>query len=220
MGGRLDATNVLEKPLVSVITRIDLEHSAHLGRTLEKIAVEKAGIARPGVPVVTFEGREKTLQALRDAVTEKGATFIAARQDSGAVTEENGSVTARAGRMTYKDLSVPLPGDHQLENLALALRVVEVLRTQGYAIDRDHVALGVERTRWPGRLEMVRTNPTVLLDGAHNPAGASALAAYLDTPDPGEALDQALEQAEPRDTILVAGSLILVGEIRRHLAAT
>jgi dihydrofolate synthase/folylpolyglutamate synthase len=244
--------------------------------------VEKAGIARPGVPVVTYEGREETLQALRDAVRQKDATLIEARRDSSIETDDHGNVVARVGRMTYKDLSIPLPGRHQRENLLLALRIVEQLKTQGFEIKQDHVALGVERTRWPGRLELVRNHPTLLLDGAHNPAGAAALATYLDTmpedgklllifgamkdkdiagvmetllpraaqvfltraavqrsedpenlarmarplhehitvvPDPGQALEQALAQAEQQDVVLVAGSLILVGDIHRHLAA-
>ncbi|MEE9127155.1 MAG: folylpolyglutamate synthase/dihydrofolate synthase family protein [Planctomycetota bacterium] len=282
MGGRLDATNTMKKPLLCVVTRIDMEHTAHLGSTLEKIAVEKAGIARPGVPVVTYEGREETLKALRDAARQKGATLIEARRDSSIEMDDDGNAVARVGRMTYKDLSIPLPGRHQRENLLLALRIVEQLKTQGFEITQDHVALGVERTRWPGRLEMVRNHPTLLLDGAHNPAGAAALVTYLDTmpkdgklllifgamkdkdivgvmetllpraaqvfltraavqrsedpenlarmarplhehitvvPDPGEALEQALAQAEQQDVVLVAGSLILVGDIHRYLAA-
>lgn len=282
MGGRLDATNTMKKPLLCVVTRIDMEHSAHLGSTLEQIAVEKAGIARPGVPVVTYEGREETLQALRDAVRQKDATLIEARRDSSIEMDDDGNATARVRRMTYKNLSIPLPGRHQRENLLLALRIVEQLKIQGFEITQDHVVLGVEQTRWPGRLEIVRNHPTLLLDGAHNPAGAAALAAYLDTmpkngklllifgamkdkdiagvlktllpraaqvfftraavqrsedpenlarmarplhehitvvPDPGEALEQALAQAEQQDVVLVAGSLILVGDIHRHLAA-
>jgi dihydrofolate synthase/folylpolyglutamate synthase len=282
MGGRLDATNTMEKPLVCVVTRIDMEHSAHLGDTLEKIAAEKADIARPGVPVVTYEGREETLNALEAATQAKGATLIQARRDSSIEMQDDDRATARVGRMTYKDLSIPLPGRHQRDNLLLALRTVEQLKAQGFEISRDDVALGVERTRWPGRLEMVRNHPTLLLDGAHNPAGAAALAAYLDTlpgdgklllvfgamkdkdiaavlkallpraaqvfftaaavqrsedpenlavmarphhqhitvvADPCAALDQALQQAGQEDTILVAGSLILVGDIHRHLAA-
>lgn len=281
MGGRLDATNTMARPLLCVVTRIDMEHSAYLGNTLEKIAVEKAGIARPGVPMVTYEGRAETLQALHDAVSRAGATLIKARQASRLEVEDHGKATARVGRTTYRNLSIPLPGRHQHENLLLTLSIVEQLKAQGLAITQDHVVRGVERTRWPGRLETVREHPTVLLDGAHNPAGAAALAAYLDTlpdhgklflvfgamkdkdilsvmkillphadrvfltcaavqraedpetlarmarplhprlsvvPDPGEALEQALEQAEVQDTVLVAGSLILVGEIRHHLA--
>jgi dihydrofolate synthase/folylpolyglutamate synthase len=283
MGGRLDATNVLEKPLLSVITRIDVEHSRHLGETPEEIAVEKAGIARPGVPVVTFERRPATLEALRAAVREKGATLVDAARECRAETGADGNVTFYIGKATYRDLAVPLPGEHQIENLALALRAVEALRSRGLAITREQVELGVESTRWPGRLEVVRTHPTLLLDGAHNPAGARALAAYLDTlpeggklllvfgamkdkdlpgimeplfpraarifltralvprsesPEglleearefhdrletfaaPGEALDAALSLAEPRDTVLVAGSLILVGDVKQHLAAS
>jgi len=281
MGGRLDATNTMDKPLLCVVTRIDMEHSAHLGNTLEQIAVEKCGIARPGVPVVTYENRPETLQAMRAAVERAGGTLVQARPGCSIELDDNGRATARVGRMTYRDLNIPLPGRHQHENLLLVLRIVEQLNALGVEIAAEHVARGVERTRWPGRLETVRRQPTILLDGAHNPTGAAALAAYLDAmpddgklllifgamkdkdiagvlgallpraaqvlftraavqrsedpenlarmarplhdhvsvvPDPGEALEQALEQAGKRDTILVAGSLILVGDIRRHLS--
>ncbi len=281
MGGRLDATNTLAKPLVSVVTRIDIEHSLHLGSTAPEIAVEKAGIARSGVPLVTFEEVESTLTALEAVALEKGTTVIRARQDCHVEAGDEGTITIRAGRTTYKDLSIPLPGDHQIDNLALALRVIEVLRSKGYEIRPDHVALGVEMTRWPGRLEVMRTHPTVLLDGAHNPAGATALGAYLDqaggdgdlllvfgamkdkdlggviqplvaraarvfltrsrvqraeepeelqkiadrfhdrvevVADSGDAIDAALAVAGPEDTVLIAGSLILVGEAREYLA--
>ena len=282
MGGRLDASNVIEKPLLCIITRIDMEHSKHLGTTLEKIAAEKAGIAREGVPVMTFERRPETLKVLEAAAREVGATFIDAARECRTETDESGNVRVRAGKTTYKDLAVPLPGEHQLDNLALALRAIELLKARGYPVSQDQVELGVENTRWPGRLEVVRTNPTVLLDGAHNPAGARALAAYLETlpsdgklllvfgamkdkdiagimepilpratevlltrarvqraeelgalepaarrfhdritvvEDPGEALDRALSLAQPADIVLVTGSLLLVGDVKKHLAS-
>jgi len=281
MGGRLDATNVVEKPLLCVVTRIDLEHSKHLGETLESIAAEKAAIARPGVPTLTFERRAKTLDALRDTVRGAGATLIDVARELAVETDDEGTRTLRVGRSTFRDLTVPLPGDHQIDNLALALRAVELLGARGFPVSEAEVQLGVQNTRWPGRLELVRTNPTLLLDGAHNPAGARALAACLDSigsdgdlyvvfgamedkdipgimkpilpracrvfltrspmeraaelprletqarkhnenvttiAEPGRALAEALALARPQDTILVTGSLILIGDVKKHLA--
>jgi dihydrofolate synthase/folylpolyglutamate synthase len=282
MGGRLDATNVIDKPLACIITRIDHDHSEHLGQTLEAIAAEKAGIARAGVPTLTFERRPETVAALRDAVQKAGGTLIEVARGFAASTDPVGNVTVKVGRSTFHDLPVPLPGEHQVENLALALRVLELLATRGFTVSQDQAQMGVANTRWPGRLEVVRTNPTVLLDGAHNPAGARALAAYLDTlsgngrlflvfgamkdkdiagilgpilprahkvlvtrapieraadekalaelargqhadvtpvATPAAALRKALDLAAAGDTILVTGSLILVGEVKRQLEA-
>jgi dihydrofolate synthase / folylpolyglutamate synthase len=280
MGGRLDATNVFERPLACIVTRIDLEHSEHLGPTLEAIAAEKAGIARRGTPVLTFERRPESLAAIQDVVRRAGGTVIDVAKETQSSTDGLGNVTLRVGRATFHELPVPLPGDHQVENLALALRTVEILGGRGFSVNQDQVQMGVGETRWPGRLEVVRTNPTVLLDGAHNPAGARALAAYLEslgrdgrlylvfgamkdkdirgmmepiltratkvfvtraaidraaepealaeqarkfhgdvTPvaTPGEALRAALGLATPQDTVLVTGSLLLVGDVKRLL---
>jgi dihydrofolate synthase / folylpolyglutamate synthase len=282
LGGRLDATNTIDKPLLCIVTRIDLDHSAHLGSTLEAIAAEKAGIARAGVPVLTFERRPETVAVLRAAVQKAGGTLVDVAKEFHASVDAIGNVTVRVGRSTFHEMPVSLPGEHQVENLALALRAVEVLNARGFAISQDQVQMGVANTRWPGRLEVVRTNPTVLLDGAHNPAGARALAAYLDTLGPegklylvfgamkdkdidgilepilphadkvfvtradidraaeivpleaaarkhhadvtgvasaAEAVTRALSLATPDDTVLVTGSLLLVGDVKRHLEA-
>jgi len=282
LGGRLDATNTIDKPLLCIVTRIDLEHAEHLGSTLEAIAAEKAGIARPGTPVLTFERRPETLAALKAAVQKAGGTLMDVAKEFSASVDPIGNVTVRVGRSTFHEMPVSLPGEHQVENLALALRAVEALNARGFSINQDQVQMGVGNTRWPGRLEVVRTNPTVLLDGAHNPAGARALAAYLDTLGPegklylvfgamkdkdidgllapilphadkvfvtratidraaeilpleaaarkhhadvtgvanaAEALDRALSLATPNDTVLVTGSLLLIGDVKRHLEA-
>lgn len=282
LGGRLDATNTIDKPLLCIVTRIDLEHAEHLGSTLEAIAAEKAGIARPGTPVLTFERRPETLAALKAAVQKAGGSLVDVAKEFSASVDPIGNVTVRVGRSTFHEMPVSLPGEHQVENLALALRAVEALNARGFSINQDQVQMGVGNTRWPGRLEVVRTNPTVLLDGAHNPAGARALAAYLDTLGPegklylvfgamkdkdidgllapilphadkvfvtratidraaeilpleaaarkhhadvtgvasaAEALDRALSLATPNDTVLVTGSLLLIGDVKRHLEA-
>ena len=283
LGGRLDATNVIDKPLLCIITRIDREHMNHLGTTPEEIAVEKAGIVRPGVPTLTFERDRSTLVALRQAVEQGGSTLIEVPTERQVKFLENGEIDIKAGRTTFANLAIPLPGDHQIDNLSLALRAVELLGSRGYPVEMDRLRMGVELTRWPGRLEVVRTHPTLLLDGAHNPSGARCLDAYLQSmasggdlllvfgtmrdkdiagvmkplfprarkvfltrasveraatlqtlereaaafdretesfPQPGAALDAALGAADPDDTVLVTGSLILVGEIKQHLQSS
>ena len=163
LGGRLDATNVLE-PLVCAITTIDFDHQAQLGTTIEAIAAEKAGIIKPGTPVVV--GR---LSAEADAVVARHAERI-------------GAPLIRAHEQTRlpEDLLPGLPGAHQRDNAVVALALLEVLATCGFAISETARREGVTDVRWPGRLErFTYQGRDVLLDAAHNPAGAKALAAFI-----------------------------------------
>ena len=163
MGGRLDATNVVT-PLVSVITLIDFDHEAYLGSSIEQIASEKAGIIKPGVAVVTGAQRPEAAAVIERTARERGARLVETGESS-----LNGS------------LRVGLPGRHQRANAALALAAIDELRRQGLNLPMDAVARGLAGVRWPGRLEMIEGegHAAVLLDGAHNPAGARALEAYL-----------------------------------------
>ncbi len=163
LGGRLDATNVVE-PVLTVITPIDFDHEAYLGHTLEAIAGEKAGILKPGVPAVFAPQRPEAAAVLEKRATELGVPVIHARD----FKIRNLEIDARGSR--FSGLECPLPGEHQVQNAVTAALALEVL-----GIDPR----GISETHWPGRLEYVAPNPDVLLDGAHNPAGARALAAYL-----------------------------------------
>jgi len=164
MGGRYDATNVLT-PDVTVITPIDFDHQRYLGSTLAEIAGEKAGIIKPGVPVVVGDVVPKALAVISRIAHERGAELIRA---SG--TERD-----------YGPLHLGLRGEHQLANARVAMRVVETLERLGVTIGAEAIVDGLTNVRWPGRLEH-RTLPDgreVILDAAHNPAGAAALASYL-----------------------------------------
>ncbi len=159
LGGRLDATNVVI-PEVSVITPVDFDHEAFLGSSLELIAGEKAGIIKPGVPVVLAEQRPEALAFLLLRASEMRAPV----HQSSALGKE------------LADLAnlCPLQGTHQLENARTAIATLQVL-----GIDPDAIRRGIAATNWPGRLERFPGNPEIILDGAHNPAGARALAAYI-----------------------------------------
>jgi dihydrofolate synthase/folylpolyglutamate synthase len=163
MGGRLDATNVVT-PLASVITRVDFDHEAYLGHTLEKIAFEKAGIIKPGVPVVTVRQRPEAMAVIEQTAGERGARLS----------------IADPARVEAGGFRLRLPGRHQLENAAAALCAFDELRRQGFDIPDAAIRQGLESVEWPGRLELLPGSPELLLDGAHNPAGARALRAYLD----------------------------------------
>ncbi|HET8760703.1 MAG TPA: folylpolyglutamate synthase/dihydrofolate synthase family protein [Nitrospiria bacterium] len=178
MGGRLDATNVV-RPLVSVITNVDLDHQRYLGDTVTTIASEKAGIIKPGTPVVTASGSPEVLAVLADRATAQGSSITVVGRDvrvEGAGPEAF-SYQGRAGRID--GLTCPLLGRHQLTNAATALAAVEHARDRGLAIPIDAIRRGLARVRWEGRLERIKSRPTILVDGAHNAAGAAALADFL-----------------------------------------
>ena len=167
LGGRLDATNIVT-PLASVITNIAFDHEQWLGATLEKIAAEKAGIIKPGVPVITAADEPEALAVIEKTARGENAPLIKVAQAS--------RLHAAAGTA-----ALPLPGDHQRLNAALALAVVEVLQSEIPASD-PAIRTGLETVNWPGRLQLV-TRPSgqnFLLDGAHNVAGAKVLRQALE----------------------------------------
>jgi dihydrofolate synthase/folylpolyglutamate synthase len=175
LGGRLDATNVV-RPELCVITPVDFDHEALLGRSLEAIAGEKAGILKPGVPAVFARQRPEA-----DAVIERRAAELGiavTRTSDWRVRDlemdARGSRFLLAGERSLR-VRCPLAGEHQVENAVTAAAVLARLGLADAAIEE-----GIARTEWPGRLEHVRARPEVILDGAHNPAGARALAAYID----------------------------------------
>jgi dihydrofolate synthase / folylpolyglutamate synthase len=169
LGGRLDATNVVN-PALTAITSIDFDHEAYLGNTVEAIAGEKAGILKPGVPAVFSRQRPEAAAVLETRAKELG---IAVRRAAD-MTVSDLDVNARGSRFTIDGLgsvTCPLAGEHQIDN---AVAAALALNTLGVSPD------GIADTRWPGRLEHISPNPDVILDGAHNPAGARALVQYLE----------------------------------------
>jgi dihydrofolate synthase/folylpolyglutamate synthase len=166
LGGRLDATNIVT-PLASVITNIGLDHEQWLGETLEKIAAEKAGIIKPGVPVLTAATEPKALRVIEEAARVNNAPLVNAGRAAS---------LSWAGKMP----ALPLPGEHQRLNAALALATVEVLQKK-IPVSEKQTRDGLEKVNWPGRMQLVTTpsGQKVLLDGAHNPDGAEALRAAL-----------------------------------------
>ncbi len=173
MGGRLDATNIVT-PAVSVITAIDRDHMAWLGDTLAEIAGEKAGILKPGVPAVAAAQAAEARAALGRRAAEIGSPLEFAEPGEVAACEE--SLEGQRIRWRGAGFHLALAGRHQLGNAAVVLRTVEALRRGGFAIPEAAVAKGLAEVVWPGRFQLVRRNPPAVVDGAHNPAGAAALA--------------------------------------------
>jgi dihydrofolate synthase/folylpolyglutamate synthase len=180
LGGRLDATNVVT-PIAATITAIDLDHQQYLGDTIEAIAAEKAGVIKPGRPVVLGRNPQAAITVVRATAQRVGAPFVYA--PDGVSTRDHlidgrTMVTLTTPRASFPDVLLAFRGRHQVENAVTAVRLLETIE-----LDVPHGAIraGLEQAAWPARLEL-RTwrGGWVLIDGAHNPAGARALAAYLD----------------------------------------
>lgn len=180
LGGRYDATNVIPAPLCSVIMPIGLDHTAVLGDSLSRIAGEKAGILRPGVPAVLAPQEKEALEVLRAAAQKVNSPLHLVD-----ITKITPLVHSRSGQIFHykkvRNIHLPLLGEHQLENAACVLEAARIL-----ALPEDAVRWGLFTTIWPCRFELVKKSPPFLLDGAHNPHGAAALVRSLQAYFPGK----------------------------------
>jgi len=192
LGGRLDATNIVD-PLISVITDIDFDHQNFLGNTLPEIAREKAGILRPKGTVVLLPQHPIVNETLGKEIMARDARAVSAVKHMPSMTpgaEEPGDHPASQNQFTLavmdKEIKVnfPLPGRHQLRNLALAITTAEELNKFGFRIAAEDIEQGIRATNWPARFQVIPAAdgfPEVVLDVAHNPAGAWALRSALST---------------------------------------
>jgi dihydrofolate synthase/folylpolyglutamate synthase len=172
LGGRLDSTNVLDLG-VNVITNIALDHTQHLGSTLEAIAAEKAGILKPDSIAITG-AQPPALAVIEAKARDQQVPLLRLGQEIevSAIDKDWAGVqaTITTPRGTYRDLRIPLLGVYQADNAALAVASIDALRSRGWDISNGALRDGLARTRWPGRLEVIDRDPIVLVDGAHNPA--------------------------------------------------
>jgi dihydrofolate synthase/folylpolyglutamate synthase len=198
MGGRLDATNVVV-PAVSVITRISYDHKDFLGESIRQIAGEKAGIIKDGIPVVSAGQMPEVLDVIREAARQKNASLFVCGDDFSVSMNSTGiggtSFRYSNGCVEMNKLFTPLAGEHQAVNAALAVKAVSIAlkRTAitGDAgaglcagpvrepINMEAIRKGLAATRWRGRLELVSSDPRIIIDGAHNADAATALAAFI-----------------------------------------
>ncbi len=171
LGGRLDATNVIA-PELCVITPIAYDHEAFLGNTIESIAAEKTGILKPGIPVIVA----KQLAAAETVIANRAHELNCRMIRTCDARLESAGVSAFGSRFVLDGIryECTLPGRHQIENATAA-----ILACRELAINETDIQVGLKETQWPGRLEYVRRSPAFVLDGAHNPAGAAALAEYI-----------------------------------------
>lgn len=190
MGGRLDATNVVE-PLISIITNVSMDHEAYLGNTIQQIAGEKGGIIKPGVPVISG-CKDEAAKVIKEICLQKGSTLyqlgkeIAVHRNDDKSWDYIGKINS--AEINMKKLRCSLEGEHQAENMALAITAAKMLQSKGWQIDDTHIINGLVNLQWPGRLESFslmrefddgRRECRYLLDGAHNPAGIASLITTL-----------------------------------------
>jgi len=178
LGGAIDSTNVIT-PVVSVLTNIAMDHMDYLGNTIKEITTVKTGIIKPGVPVVTSARNTEALEIIEVDCLEKSSTLTVVGRQVNLKQKEFSTEGQRFSVFTpnhsYEDLTLPLLGRHQLTNAAGAVAVIEVLQQLGYSIPEEAVRKGLAKTNWPARLEIMRQNPTVLVDAAHNLDGVQSL---------------------------------------------
>lgn len=179
LGGRYDSTNIIDSPEVAVITTISLDHTDKLGDTLEEIAYIKAGIIKQDSDAVVYPQPDKIMKIFRDECNKQNSFFHDVCFES-LKLKEFGLEGQLFDYKDYKNLQIRLLGDHQLCNAAVAIDACEVLINKGYKIANTNIGNGIAKTAWPGRLEIINTQPLVLIDGAHNLEGGQALNAALE----------------------------------------
>ena len=190
LGGLWDSTNVLEKPVVTVITNVALDHTDRLGKEISRIAMQKAGIIKEGVPLVTAaEGDEALGPICSFAMFRSAPVYLYGKAFWGEeITSSMEGQTFRlcAGGNYTSEYEIKLAGEHQIRNTALAIVAAKLVSKQDDRINELALHIGVANTVWPGRLERIHVNPDIIIDGAHNPNGAEALRKALDKFYPGK----------------------------------
>lgn len=207
MGGRLDSTNVII-PVVSVITSISLDHRGKLGETTADIAAEKAGIIKPGIPVVSAPQDEDVAAVLREKAKEAGSEMLMVGCEVG-YEKVNGGIRYHGRRWEMDGVRIPLRGSFQLDNAATALAALESLSARGCPITPETARRGIEKVRWPGRLETLSTHPEVVVDGACNPGAMRTVTEYVGEKSPRDrtvAVVAICRDKEVRQVLEILGS--------------
>ncbi len=179
LGGRFDATNIIDTPLCSVITSVSLDHTGVLGDTLAKIAFEKSGIIKNGCPVITCDTQpEEVLCVIKEQADKMNSPVVIRSADKlFSVTDEG--ITGTDVLCEEGSVHIPFIGRHQLDNMALVTGAVDIIRKNGYEISDEAVREGIAAARIPARVEVISENPLVILDGSHNDGSTAALGDIL-----------------------------------------
>lgn len=178
IGGENDATNVIKSPLISVITKIGIDHTSVLGDTIEEITKAKAGIIKKDSHCVVMRQLKKITDIFKQISAEKNSTFIISQPENAKLNYINLDATC----FDYKEMSklkTPLIGPHQVNNVALVIKITEVLNILGYKITETEIRTGLQATKWSGRFEILAREPEFIIDAAHNIDGIHALTSTL-----------------------------------------
>ena len=178
IGGRLDATNAVPEPILQIITAVGLDHTAQLGSTVAEITAEKCGIMRPGCTLLTCPNQNAEAKAVMiNKCAELEATFVMGSAGKGKVISESAEGTDLLVGKT--ELAIPFGGEHQINNALTVVSAVDILREKGFAISDEQLIEGIAAAKFPARFEVCSKDPLVILDGAHNPHAAAALASGI-----------------------------------------
>lgn len=212
-GGLLDATNVITTTLMEVIASISMDHTDLLGDTLAKIAAQKAGIIKPDTMVVSAQQKSEAAQVIEDTCKEQHCTLQMV-DESKISNVHYGAEGQTYSYKTWENVAISLAGSYQIKNAALALEGVEALRKLGYALSDQQVREGLLHTAWRGRFTTLRRDPTVIIDGAHNPAAALELKESLERYFPGKMLYFVMGMFKDKDYAQV---IDLTAPLARHI---
>ena len=203
LGGRYDATNIIKKSDISVITSISLDHVGILGDTVAKIAYEKGGIIKENGVAVVYDQSDEAKDVIKDICKEKNAKYIEVKFDDIKVKQSdiNSQVyDCSIMGQRYENLEIQLIGDHQINNSMLALSTIEVLKElKNLNLNEEDIRKGLLNTRWPGRIEKIMDKPTFIIDGAHNEDGARSLAKAIEKNFKGKKATLLIGMLEDKD---------------------
>lgn len=238
MGGAMDATNLIASPLCSALTSISLDHRAYLGDTVGEIAKAKAGIIKKGCPVVALRQNEAVNQAIEERARQMGAPCAwVDERECEVLSRQPGRLLVEHPR--YGRIETTLSASYQAQNLAVALGVLEVLETRGFPVSRGQAVAGIQQARWPGRYEILGTDPYFVIDGAHNAAAVLRLRESIEKDFTNRKIIYIIGVLKDKEHLQEIGSLIqgaewayavtpdspraldgelLAGELRGHVA--
>ncbi len=217
LGGRFDSTNIIDVPELAVITTISYDHTERLGKTLPEIAFEKAGIIKPGGDVLIYGQSREVEQVFEKACAERGASLY--RTDFSGIERHEFGIEGQVFSFGGHDrLKIGLLGAHQINNASVAVKSAEILKRKGFNITEEDIRNGLANTKWPGRLEVLRKDPVFLIDGAHNPEGATVLRRALDEYFPGRPVTLIMGVLSDKDYLSMMETVLPV--CRRLIAVT
>ena len=185
LGGELDATNIIPAPVCAAFTSISLDHLGVLGNTLEEIAHTKSGIIKSGCHVISGPQKPEAAHILSSKAESLGCTFVIADRSKLSILEED-CFGQTISYKEHKDLTSPLAGKHQADNMMTALEIIHTLQSLQYSISEDAIRNGFKKTKWPGRFSLLGKDPLFFIDGAHNEDAARRLKESIDTYFPNQ----------------------------------